>query len=41
MKRIWASLDRHVKAFGAALLFGLLAYAFVHVLFWTGRLILP
>lgn len=41
MKRFWESVDRHVKAFGAALLFGLLAYGFVHVLFWTGGLLLP
>ncbi len=33
------SLDRHLKAFGAAFLFGLLAYGVAHALFWlTGRI---
>lgn len=29
-----ARLDSHVRAFGAALLFGMLAYGCVHFIYW-------
>ena len=37
MKRWLARIDNSCKAFGLALVFGMLAYGSVHLLFWAGR----
>jgi hypothetical protein len=33
----WVALDRHLRVFGAAVVFAALAYGAVHLIFWLGR----
>jgi len=34
MRRLLGRLDPHIRAFGAALLFGMFAYGFAHLIYW-------
>jgi hypothetical protein len=36
---LWTRLHRHVRVFGAAFLFAMVAYGLVHLLYWGGKLL--